>query len=149
MTLDTRIYVHDKVDVFDAFHHFRSLLGATDAHPWRSDAGCVSNHCGVGLPAWLMIYHAGNDTPLRVDGDACDEYCDRESDDPDDHYHKPAMWCEISFDTAYGYRDESGRGCGDLHACYIAEMGKWLDDRGVPWSWKNEYDAALADGAPF
>lgn len=148
MTLDTHMYIHDEVDVHQFFHHFRKLLGATGAHPYR-DEDCevyghwtIGNELGIGLPALVTVHYSPGEA-LRPDGDACCDYCG-----PDDyHYHKPAHWAYVSMDTTYGYRDEQGRGCGDLHASYVAQLGQWLDERGIAWSWENEYDGSIHGGA--
>jgi hypothetical protein len=150
MTLDTRVYVHDEVDVHELFAECRRLLGADESHRsfdgpsrWSShrDSWTVGNGLGQGLPALLAIdYRPG--APLRPDGDACSAYCDPEDDR---HYHQSAMWCEVSFDTAYGYADSRG-GCGALHARLVFDLGQWLDERGVAWSWRNEFDGEVHGG---
>lgn len=53
---------------------------------------------------------------------------------------------EVSFDTAYGYRGENGETCNQLHARYVGQLGAWLDKRGIPWKWKNEYTGEWFDG---
>jgi hypothetical protein len=150
MTLDTCMYVHDEVDVHQLFHHFRTLLGAVPQHPykdreydWGTEGGwSIGNDIGIGLPALVRIYYRPGE-PLRADGEACSDSCDPEDDY---HWHKPAMWCEVSMDTAYGYHDELGRGCGDLHAAYVAQLGQWLDERSVSWSWENEFTGDIHAG---
>lgn len=152
MTLDTRIFVHDQVEPHTVFHYCRELLGATDDHPyedrpstWGREPGewSIGNHAGIGLPALLDVRYRPNE-PLRPDADACCDYCDPGDDY---HSHRPAMWCEVSFDTTYGYTDPQGRGCGDLHACYVAQFGQWLDERGIAWSWENEFTGEVHGGA--
>lgn len=148
MTLDTSVYIHGDVDRHEVFAFCQSLLGPVDGQrakdtDWHSETvRMLMNEGGQGLPAWLMVRYdvAG---PLRTDGDACSEDCD-EADDY--HHHLPAHLIEVSFDTAYGYRDEQGRGCGDLHACYVAALGGWLDGRGIAWSWHNEFTGDIHGG---
>lgn len=169
MTLDTRIYVHDPVDVYELFREGQRLLHITDLDPkrdlrtpdrmvWKDDAETVfrdgkwvedtdgersiGNQFGQGLPAILRInYREGG--PLKPNADDCDRYCD----DPCDREspHKPAMWCEISLDTTYGYETAIG-GCGDLHAVLIAAFGHWLTQRGVTFSWMNEFTGDVYQG---
>ena len=154
MTLNTSVFVHDEVDTSAVFHVCRELLGATDAHPF-SDEPCayregqwtMANACGIGLPAWLMIFHRPGEA-LRPNPDACDDNCwipDEGDDDEPEHFHRPAMWCEVTFDTAYSY-NEKGHGCGDLHASLVAALGRWLDGRGIAWSWENEFDGKVHSG---
>jgi hypothetical protein len=153
MTLDTRMYVHDEVSPHALFHELRRLLGATDAHPIEDrdvshyyGAGTweVGHPIGIGLPALCGIYYRQDGPYVSADAaSGCSEDCD-----PGDgyHYHKPAMWCEVSMDTAYGYRDAQGRNCGGLHASFVAALGEWLDARGVRWSWVNEYNGKVFTG---
>jgi hypothetical protein len=52
---------------------------------------------------------------------------------------------EVTFDTAYGYRFEEGENCSQLHARLVAQLGNWLDERGLPWKWQNEYTGEWFD----
>lgn len=172
MTLDTRIFVLDKVAPQKTFHFCRDLLGATDRHTftdeqdstWRkgesfvepSNPWTISNNPGQGLPAWLML-HYRPDAPLRTpeqaaehDEDICNlperDWYDAASGPCDGKWHRPACWLTVSFDTAYGYKDERGYGCGDLHADYISRLGQWLDAKGVRWEWENEFTGEVHTG---
>ena len=117
--------------------------------PWSLD-----NQPGQDLPAWLMLSHGGGqplvtpETAAKHDPDWCNipEASDYDEDEPicDGSTHKPACWLQVNFDTTYGYRD-NGMGCGDLHAALVAELGQWLDERGVRWLWKNEYTGEIHD----
>lgn len=116
---------------------------------------------GQGLPAWVMVeYRPGR--PLRTEDEAVRErrrehdrdhaggYCTvcPEGDGghaPDDtaladHFggHLRRCYLRIDMDTAYGYRDDAGRGCGDLHADIIRRLAPWLADRDVRFEWKHE-----------
>lgn len=173
MTLDTRIYVLDKVDPTKTFVFCRSLIGATDRHTWEArqdktyrngksfvepgNAWTMANDPGQGLPARLMIYYRP-DAPLRTpeqaaehDEDICNlperEWYDPESGPCDGtHAWSRACWLTVSFDTAYGYSDDRGYGCGDLHAEYVAHLGQWLDAQGVRWEWMNEFTGEIHTG---
>jgi hypothetical protein len=193
MTLDTRVYVLDRVDYRETFITCAKLIGVTELAMCRGDdvdyqpiGGTVGPRLiaryedeqdktwhkgerfvepgnpwtmmtvpGQGLAAWLML-HYRQDAPLRTSAEAeahdedCNlpgsEYYDPEADLCDGSWHRTACWLEISFDTAYSYRDEQGRGCGDLHASLIADLGRWLDERGVRWSWKNEFTGDVHTG---
>jgi hypothetical protein len=171
MTLDTRIFVLDKVDPHEVFRFCRELLGATERHTftdnqdntysngeWAVRSGnpwTISNDPGQGLPAWLMLYYRP-DTPLRTPEQAAahDEDCNlpensiyvEEWGPCDGKHHRRACWLTVSFDTAYGYRDDRGYGCGDLHAEYVSRLGKWLDELGVRWEWENEFTGEVHTG---
>lgn len=171
MTLDTRIFVLDKVDPHEVFRFCRDLLGATDLHTfsneqdktWRkgesfvepTNPWTISNNPGQGLPAWLMLYYRP-DAPLRTAEQAAahDEDCNlpensiyvEEWGPCDGEHHRRACWLTVSFDTAYGYRDERGYGCGDLHADYVSRLGQWLDKQGVRWEWENEFTGEVHTG---
>lgn len=146
MTLNTEVQVLTEVDPHEVFHKCRELLGATSVHPfedkpdsWRGEgARTIANPPGIGLPAWL-ICHYREDTPLRTPEQAAthDEDCEDDCDGTG-WSHSPAAWMEVTMDTGYGYSDDEG-GCGALHARLVARLGKWLDARGVEWSWTNEF----------
>lgn len=156
MTLDTRIYVLDPVPPQAVFQFCRGLIGAEDRHTYGETPGGLSNAPGQGLPAWLMLYH-GNGAPLTTPEQAAahDDDCNM----PESKYYEPteplcdgthtyrrACWLTVSFDTAYGYSDQRGYGCGDLHAEYIARLGQWLDSIGVRWEWQNEFTGEVHSG---
>lgn len=173
MTLDTRVYVLDKVDPHETFRFCRSLLGATDRHVWYdkqdatwlkgqrliepSNPWTIGNELGQGLPALLDISYRP-DGPLRTpeqaaehDEDICNlperSWYDVEAGPCDAaHPWTRACWLEVSFDTAYGYRDDRGYGCGDLHAEYVSRLGQWLDERSVHWEWMNEFTGEIHTG---
>lgn len=158
MTLNTSVYVLDKIGHKDVFIRCNQLIGATEAtaftneqiKTWRGGEGRpepgnawnIGNKAGQGLCAMLDVYYQPGG-PLRATDGGCEWYCDPGCDD--DH-SSPACWLEVTFDTAYGYRDEQERGCGDLHAALVAELGKWLDERGVRWLWENEFTGEVHAG---
>jgi hypothetical protein len=171
MTLDTRFFVLDEVDQQEVFHFCRDLIGATDRHTFSDEqdstwskgesfveptnAWTISNNPGQGLPAWLMLHYRPG-TPLRTAEQAAahDEDCNLPAGDGyveewgpcDGKYHRRACWLTVSFDTAYGYKDDRGFGCGDLHAEYVAKLGQWLDSKGVRWEWENEFTGEIHTG---
>jgi hypothetical protein len=162
MTLDTRIYVLDQIRHKDVFAKCGQLIGATESTEFvdgpmkLSDEWWVWNRPGQGLCALLDVrYRPG--VALRTVEQATehdDLYCNLpggeffDADEPvcDGADHKPAAWLEVSFDTAYGYRDEQGRGCGDLHASLVSQLGQWLDERVVRWLWQNEFTGEIHSG---
>jgi hypothetical protein len=117
----------------------------SDAEGWRGDGSrCLRNQLGQGLPAILDItYRADGPLATPEQAAACTEDCEP---DDDYHYHPRACWADVDFDTAYGYRDARGWGCGDLHAALVAEVGNWLDERGVRWEWRNEFTSDVHGG---
>ena len=171
MTLDTRVFILDKVDHREVFSFCRDLLGATKQHTfadeqdktWRkgetfvepTNPWTIANNPGQGLPAWLMLYYRP-DAPLRTpeqaaahdeDGNLPENSIYVEEWGPcDGTHHRRACWLTVSFDTAYGYNDERGYGCGDLHAEYVAKLGQWLDAKGVRWEWENEFTGEIHTG---
>jgi hypothetical protein len=149
MTLSTHVYLLTEADPRDVFFECRRLLGATDAHRWedkpsfygepKGDERVIMNGGGQGLPAWLIIRYSPNG-PLLSESeghDECDDDCTFE--------HDPAHWVNIDFDTAYSYKDSYG-GCGALHARLLFDLGQWLDDRGIDWSWRNEFTGEIHGG---
>lgn len=120
-------------------------------NPWT-----LETTCGQGLPAWTRLhYRPGVALRTAEESAAHDEDCtlpgrawwtEGESEACDGKWHKPASWLSVDFDTAYSYRDH-GLSCGDLHALIVAELGEWLDARGVRWLWQNEYTGEVHDSA--
>lgn len=163
MTLSTNVYILDEIAVEELFRFAQRLLTTYDDRPvpqspdqqvWRDEersgiwnepgTRVIRNELGQGLPAILDIdYRPGG--PLRTAEDAAkhDEDCEP---DCDGKYHSRACWADLDLDTAYGYRDSRGWGCGDLHARLVAEIGKWLDERNVRWEWKNEFTGDVHGG---
>lgn len=152
MTLSTHVYLLTEADPRDVFGQCRTLLGATDAHPWFDDRDgsdfrdpgefVLRNKAGVGLPALLWLRYR-DDGMLRSSHEEHDEWCD---DDCDGRHHDPAHWIDVDFDTAYSYHDEQGRTCGVLHASLVAQLGQWLDERGIRWAWQNEFTGDIHIG---
>lgn len=137
MTLDTRIYVHDEVDYRILFIRCNQLLGAHEGVRVKDDPvrGSIGNLPGQGLDAWLIVYY-GKGGPRTPEG-AHKSYCEPVLDECPAPCGVPC-WAEVSFDTGYGYKGPEG-GCGDLHVRLIAQLGQWLDNRGLNWSWLNGF----------
>lgn len=158
MTLSTNVYVLDKTDVREVFRFCQGMLSQYDEQmrtpeqqvwsdeerAWgRPGARSIANRLGQGLPAILDISYRP-DGPLREAQTECDQDCD--PDECSGMNHARFCWLDIDFDTAYGYRDAVGRGCGDLHAALVAELGQWLDAKGVRWEWHNEFTGEVHGG---
>jgi hypothetical protein len=174
VTLSTDIYALDKVDPHEVFRFCQGLLTKYDERPGTSEQisddyqdrsyvgvpgienfvakpenpWTIANGVGQGLPAWLLLHYRPG-APLRVTTDECTEDCDSEPDEDgyQYHYHPEACWLRVNFDTTYSYKDSAGRGCGDLHALLVAELGEWLTARGVRWKWRNEFTGEVHEGA--
>lgn len=154
MTLDTRMRIHESCDPREVFDFCRDLMGPSEGGVAPRDSifteapGSLQNRLGQGFSAILEVAH-GIDGPL---GKAEWETCTCEEDgegDPDYRCYsckKPEAFLEISWDTGYGYRDEFGMGCGDLHALYIEFVAKWCDQRGLTYSWYNEFQGEWYPG---
>jgi hypothetical protein len=162
VTLDSRVFVLDPISPQDVFWYCRrELLGLKDDEgQWRDRQGgetnSIGNPLGQGFPAILDVSYR-TDAPLYTPEQAAEheEWCDipgndyYSADDGDcdgDHGNRRACWLEVSFDTAYGYSDSRGFGCGDLHAEYIAKLGTWLDGKNVRWLWVNEFTSEAHGG---
>ena len=138
MTLDTRIYVHDRVPAQEVFGKLCELVTGPPRPGTRvtSDERSVMNDPGQGFDAWIIIYRdIEGKAPHRAEPEGHDEECDEDCS----YGHPPACWLEASLDTAYGYHGADGD-CGSLHARLVRELGEWLDARGaLAWSWRNEF----------
>ena len=157
MTLDTRVYVLDQVDHRELFAKCGQLIGShegiafTDEQDktWSKGVGAaepgnpwtIGNKVGQGLCALLDVAYRPA-CPLRAAGQH-KEWCEEDDGCEGGSYCTPC-WSEVSFDTAYSYR-EGGEGCGDLHARLVAELGQWLDAKGIRWQWKNEFTGDIFD----
>jgi hypothetical protein len=144
MTLDTQIYVRGQVSHLEVFAKCNQLIGAdegtlfTDREGWPGEGSrTLMNEPGQGLPGWLILHYRA-DGPYRAETEPHDEDCEPGCTSQ----HEPACWLNVSLDTAYSYHGPDG-GCGDLHARVVAELGHWLDERGIPWSWKNEFTGEI------
>ena len=157
MTLSTDMFVLDEVDPAELFRFGQRLLAEYDElkrkpeeqiwharDGWREDGTKrYANELGQGLPAIFDVtYREGG--PVRAESQIdCNEDCE---EDCSKNYHPRAHWLAINFDTAYGYRDKRGWGCGTLHAVLVARIGGWLDAKGVRWEWTNEFTGETHGG---
>jgi hypothetical protein len=139
MTLDTSIRILKPTDVKEIFFFCRELLGCTDAHTWKENDNWCGNRCirndGMqGLPAWLIVTY-GADGPLNC------LQCEYAKDEDEDHHNGPCQDAaiDISFDTGYRYRSANGATASDLHDWLVTQIGRWCDERSLPWIWQNEY----------
>jgi hypothetical protein len=131
----------------------REMLGTPDAvEPIRGPEEYdgpgvrrIDHRPGIGLPAWLLMnYRAEGSKAIPFTPDSDWEY---EGDELEEErrYHERDPWrngtasIQVNWDTAYSYRGPHGESCSDLHALYIEHVGRWLDERGIDWHWKNEY----------
>jgi hypothetical protein len=141
VTLSTDVYIHEQVDGDEVFHFCRSLIGATPEVKYTADEQSIGNDPDQGLCAWLIVYR--KDGMVQPEPEGHDEWCE-----PDCTYSHPtpAHWVKVNFDTAYTYRGEKGEDCAALHASLIAQLGTWLDGRGVSWSWSDEFTGEVHKG---
>jgi hypothetical protein len=153
MTLDTTVYLDGPVDVHALFRTCQSLVGSSDTVEWTDESvgewygdGVweLGNRPGQGLCALLDLQYRPSGEPLVSDADAGkhDEDCEPGCT----YHHAVACYARVSFDTAYGYRDDEGRDCNQLHVRLVSELGKVLDAEGVGWRWKNEYTGEIHAG---
>lgn len=161
MTLNTSVVIGKPHDVREIYSVCRALLDTPDhVEPierpantggfYRDELASIGHPVGVGLSALLDIRY-GVDGPMQH---VCGSDCEvdpaggypTEADIEETHQwaaRSPTQngWAaiEVTFDTAYGYRGEDGESCSDLHARLVTALGRWLDARGLPWKWQNEY----------
>lgn len=132
MTLATNLIVRDPISPRSVFDHALELIARDfEGEPtWNDDGRRYQTTLGQGLAGILTVTYA-TDGPLEPD-----------EDDP----HRPpfdAFCVRVNVDTAYGYQADNGAGCEDLHAWFVAELSRWLAERGVTaWAWQDEYTGA-------
>lgn len=167
MTLTTTVYVLDEVDRDTAFVRCRALVGASDRHTFTDEPAAVqetpvgpagevrmlSNHLNQGLPAWIALWYRLLG-PLRATAQSAAHGKDcnvpgapdyDEDEQPCDGQHDPACWLEVTFDSD-NRPDEQGNGPCTLHAGYLAELGAWLDRRGLRWAWQDGFTLQVHQG---
>lgn len=137
MTLSTYLYVHGKIDLAKLHEKAQSLV--TPGRPLASVSftvepadhaywpGSIVNSPGQGFDAWLMVHGPGG--PENGGEEDEDGWTDK----------TPVYDAKVNWDTAYGYTSSEGCGCAVLHAKYIVDLGTWLLERGLDFSWKNEF----------
>lgn len=146
MTLTTRVYVHDQISRSEVMDYCNRLLEAPkdvatrDEEMWLAEDGrrVMGNLPCQGLDGLLKVYYRAN---------AFYEEEDRYEHDGEERWlSSPKCWIQVSIDSPYGYRGENGESCGGRHARFVFDLGRWLDLKGVRWSWKNEYTGEIWSG---
>lgn len=137
MTMTTRVYALDPVNGASLHAEATRLVNPTDQEVITEDDRTGSfytyvdgraqlrNTADQGLAA-LVWTHFGVDHPIT----------DREIES-DGTIIGPDLdfMAMVAFDTPYG--------ASEHHAWLVAQLGEWLDDRGVRWVWELEYDGSL------
>lgn len=152
MTLSTYVYVKEPVDRRELFTECNRIIGSHEGVQFTADEDGIANRPDQGLNAWLLIRaHEDGVTyandPAAEHGRFCDgpdDDCYHGEEDEGDCRDEPAF-AEVNFDTAYSHRDEYG-GCGELHARYIVMLGRWLEAKGLTWTWRNEFTGEINAG---
>lgn len=175
MTLNTEIYVHGEIGALDVFNYLIHQLlefdkdrrDFSDVHTeaeedryGRTEASAATwtmqTVIGQGLPAWTMVHYRPGGAyrtdaeALAHDTEICNvtesEFYDDTEPVCDGSRHDPACHLKVEMDTAYGFTGPNGMRCDHLHGVMIARLGALLDERGVPWSWRNEYTGEVHQG---
>lgn len=134
MTLNTKIFILNKIDPEEVYEFCNNLLGVrkndlpTEVN--REDDK-IHNRIAQGLPAILWVGFNQDGSPIK----GSTEYGFAE---PESYYIK------VSFDTGYGYSGENGEHCDALHGKYILALEKWLSARDMHLAWQNEYTGELS-----
>lgn len=141
MTLNTEIFIHDKVFIRDKIdrmelHCFANSLVGGGA--FRVTKSKIVNDPGQGLDAWLMVFANEDGTPVHpVAEEVSPEF---------NPYPTPAHFARVTFDTGYAWRGALGEDCSCLHASYIVRMHDWLAEHNITMSWRNEYTGQISSG---
>lgn len=149
MTLNTHIYLTGPIGARQAFETATSVILKTAGRegetakvdpPRESWDGpgveLLSTVPGQGLPAWVMC-HYRKDGPLAP----VDQYDDDDDYEEEPYLIRPACDLELSWDTAYGYKD-NGLSCTQLHVLALIELRRVLPAE-VAMKWKNEYSGKI------
>ena len=136
MGVHVAVYVHGRADYREVFDECNQLLGAgqdvrfRDDPAFSADCGLIWNVEDQGLDAILNVSYGHGGSALRLEPDECGEECGR---DCDVHSDTPACWLEVGFETAID--PEEPNAAGNLLAQLVAGLSRWLDDKGIGWSW--------------
>jgi hypothetical protein len=150
--LDLRVGIGNPYDVRAVVRECRRILGTPDAVPPQTivrrthpllpgGSDNMLNPSSWDVPAGLWVDY-GIDGPLRdlSADDAIDEQRHSVAADPATNGWAAAV---VKFTPVFWWPEISGTGASDhdLGAWLISKLGRWLDQRRLPWQW-------TADGAP-
>lgn len=133
MTLATTIRIEQPTDPRALLNFLTELVGGDPETALRYDMpGKIGNRVGQGFSAIVEVSY-GLDGPLDL------EYLDHESDfdiewktqHPDDLDNQPFVPAptaavQVDLDTTYGYRDDLGRGCVELHRDLAVAVAEYV-----------------------
>ena len=156
MTLSTLIAIGNPYPVREIFDFARSLIGTpegteVDTGPNRSETNgirWIGNPCGIGLPAWLVVEY-GIDGPFPLHEH--DRFCSVElggewnTTQESIDYHAADIAADPQENGWAATVVDNGESCSNLHARLVFELGQWLDAKGLPWKWHNEYTGEWFD----
>jgi hypothetical protein len=147
MTLSTKVAILAPTDAREIFDFLRPLVETPDSVEPEIRENAILNPPGIGASAWLWVHH-GPENGAQVMPRS--EDCDSEDEDDREYYRGSPRYngtthVLVDFDTTYGYQGDGGESCSDLHARLVTALGQWLDARGVPWKWQNEYTGEWFD----
>ena len=153
MTLSTDIYIYGDITQREVYDKVNDLLGIPAARivvdeptdptwSWAGGNHRLGNRIGQGFPAIVDTFANADGSPVAVGhADDCETDCDY-------HAHTvPPYAVHVDLDTAYGYRDERGWGCAQLHGWVIAALIDWLAERDCTLLWVDEYAGTVHEGS--
>jgi len=151
MTLNTRVRFKNPVNA-RALHDWanQDLLKAKDPDLDVREKSIV-NAPGQGFAAWLITEHnLGRpfefESSLPLDSDFWNEFPDELGNERAQFEAEPVGYVDLTFDTSYGFRDDHGRGCSELHAGYVVRVAAHAAELGVGIAWNNEFTGEWHDG---
>ncbi|MBF4603724.1 hypothetical protein [Curtobacterium sp. VKM Ac-2884] len=151
MTLNTRVRIKSPVNA-RALHDWanQELLKVKNPQ-FDVRETSIANAPGQGFAAWLITEHNGGkpfefQPSLPVGSDFWNEFPDELANERAHFDAEPGGYVDLTFDTAYSFRDDRGRGCADLHADYIVRTAAHAAELGVQIAWNNEFTGQWHDG---
>lgn len=140
MTLATSVHIQAPINHQLVFLKCREIIGIPAEHPFQIHA---DKGLGWKDGEWIASVPDGFRSALDVSHNhgqplttSCDEWCETPCDY---HANIPPAYIDVRLDTTYGYRDENGWGCSDVHRDIVAKLGAWLDEQGVNWWAQDEF----------
>lgn len=144
MRIDTRIAIGRPYHVHEVFRFCRTLVGTPEHMEPRHADGADDISAGrlgqkmIGDPwrssvrPWLQVWYGADGPMVHL----CDGLCPTGDRVAHDRWvaDNPARngWAAIEVSL-------EGASSACQHAPLVTALGRWLDERGLPWKWRNAY----------
>ncbi len=140
----TAIHLHGQVNPEELYDNAVNAILTYDTVTWSDihkidmpviEQPGVQMLVPVGGHIKMMVSYRKDGKPLSDEGDFLlrRAACDNPDCEPGHHY--PAHEMIVAFATDVTYSAAGAANCGQIHAALIYQIGNWLEDQGVSWTW--------------